>query len=136
MSEREVRAFRVLFVTAAIWNMIGAGFGYFNTAFTFAQFFGRELTDPLVLAIYKGAWGTTLMYFLGYLIVAKNPVKHSGVVIVGGIGKVAFALKLLQLHLEGLAGPVVYVVVVGDFIFAAWFLWYFYRLYRTGESIL
>jgi len=40
MSEREVRAFRVLFVTAAIWNMIGAGFGYFNTAFTFAQFFG------------------------------------------------------------------------------------------------
>jgi hypothetical protein len=136
MNEREIKMFRVLFIVAAIWNMIGAGFGYFNTAYTFTHFFGRELTDPLIFAIYQGAWGTTLVYFFGYLIVAKNPVKHSGIVIVGGIGKVGFAIKLLQLYLAGLAGPVVFVVIVGDFIFTALFLLYFYRLYRTGQSIL
>ncbi len=136
MKDSEIKAFRILFITAAFWNLIGAGFGYFNTAFTFSQFFGRELTDPLIFAIYKGAWGTTFVYFFGYLIVAKNPVKHSGIVIVGGIGKVAFAIKLLQLHLTGLAGPVVYVVVIGDFIFTVLFFIYFYRLYRTNQNIL
>lgn len=136
MNESELKKFRVLFVAAALWNLVGAGFGYFNTALTFAGFFGRELNDPLFFAIYQGAWGTTLVYIFGYLIVAKDPVRHSGIVIVGGIGKVGFALKLLQLHLEGLAGPVVYVVIIGDLIFTALFLLYFYRLYRTGERIL
>ncbi len=128
--------FRVGFVCAAIWNVIGAGFGYFNTEYTFSQFFGRELTDPLVHAIYKGAWGTTLVYIFGYLMVANNPVKHSGVVIVGGIGKVGFAVTLLRLYLTGLAGPVVFIVIIGDFIFSAFFLYYFYWLFRSKESII
>ncbi|MBX7059635.1 MAG: hypothetical protein K1X75_16345 [Leptospirales bacterium] len=136
MKDLEIRLFRALFVLAAVWNMIGAGFGYFNTAYTFAHFFGKELTDPLILAIYRGAWGTTLIYFFGYLIVAKDPLKHSGIVIVGGIGKVAFAAKLLQLYLVGLAGPVIFVVVIGDLIFSLLFVFYFYRLYRAGERIL
>jgi hypothetical protein len=68
-----------MFLLAALWNLTGAGFGYFNTAFTSQHFFDTELSDPLFHAIYQGSWGTTFVYFFGYLIVAHNPVKHVGV---------------------------------------------------------
>ena len=128
--------FKVVFIFSALWNLVGAGFGYFNTAYTFQLFFGRELIDPLILAIYKGAWGTTFIYFFGYLIVAKNPFKHSGIVIVGGIGKIGFAIGLLQLYVTELANPVVFIVIIGDFIFMLFFIHYFYELYKQKMNIL
>lgn len=136
MKNKEITFFRILFVVAALWNFIGAIFGYFNTAYTFNGFFNRELKDPLFYAIYQGAWGTTLVYFVGYSIVAYNPLKHTGVVMVGGIGKVGFAISLLKFYLVGLAGSIVFIVIVGDFIFFLLFLYYFFRLYKTKESIL
>lgn len=136
MRSNEIKFFRMLFIISALWNLIGSIYGYFNTAFTFNGFFNRELADPLYFAIYQGAWGTTLVYFIGYSIVAYNPVKHSGIVIVGGIGKVGFAISLLKLYLAGLAGSVVFVVIVGDFVFALFFLYYFLRLFQTREGIV
>ena len=136
MESNELSFFKGLFVVSALWNLMGAIFGYFNTAFTFNGFFNRELADPLYYAIYQGAWGTTLIYFIGYSIVAYNPLKHTGIVIVGGIGKVGFAISLLKFYLSGLAGPVVFIVIIGDFIFSILFMYYFFRLYQTKESIL
>lgn len=126
--EKELLFFRILFVVGALWNLLGAGFGYFNTAFTYYEFFGRKLTDPLQFAVYQGSWGTTLLYFVGYLIVAYNPVKHTGIVAIGTIGKVFFASKLLSLYLAGLAKSVVLIVVIGDLIFTALFFCYLVRM--------
>ncbi|GAA0893964.1 hypothetical protein GCM10009122_36440 [Fulvivirga kasyanovii] len=136
MENKEITFFRTLFIISAIWNLIGAIFGYFNTAYTFQGFFNRELSDTLYYAIYQGAWGTTLVYFIGYSIVAYNPLRHTGIVIVGGIGKIGFAISLLKLYLSDIAGPVVFIVIIGDFIFALLFLYYFFRLFKTGEPIL
>lgn len=136
MGDREITFFRAIFIISALWNLIGAIFGYFNTAYTFNNFFNKELTDPLYYAIYQGAWGTTLVYFIGYSIVAYNPLKHTGIVIVGGIGKIGFAISLLKFYLAGIAGPVVFVVIVGDFIFALLFFYYFFRLFKTKEAII
>ncbi|MCU0823293.1 MAG: hypothetical protein MUF77_01460 [Leptospira sp.] len=136
MKNFEVLQFRILFIIAAIWNLIGAVYGYFNTELVYFHFFGRELTDPLIYAIYQGAWGTTLVYIFGYLIVAYNPSKHSGIVIVGGIGKLGFAIKLLQLYQSNLAHPIVFIVILGDFLFSLLFFYYFYSLYRAKLSIL
>jgi uncharacterized membrane protein len=136
VQQNELVLFRSLFVVAALWNLLGAGFGYFNTAYTFLNFFGRELSDPLIFDIYQGAWGTTFVYFFGYLIVAYNPLKHPGIVIVGGIGKAGFAIKLLQLFLADLANAVVLIVIVGDFIFLLFFLYYFVRLRKAKVAIV
>ncbi len=135
MRNNEINLFRGLFAISALWNLIGAIFGYFNTAYTFHGFFNRELSDPLYFAIYQGAWGTTLVYFIGYAVVAFNPLKHAGIVMVGGIGKVGFAIALLKLHMSGLANAVVYIVIIGDLIFSVLFLYYFFRLYQTNTSI-
>jgi hypothetical protein len=125
--------FSKLFLFASAWNFAGALFGFFNTAFTFELIFNRELTDPLLFAVYKGAWGTTLTYFIGYLIVARNPLKHFGIVITGGIGKLGFIVTLIQLYIAGIAGPVVFAIIVGDGLFLIFFLYYLFQVYRTGE---
>lgn len=51
MKDSTLKFLKALFVVAALWNLLGAVFGYFNTAFTFENFFGRALTDPLVFEI-------------------------------------------------------------------------------------
>lgn len=136
MESRKLNFLKVLFLMAALWNLTGAGFGYFNTAYTFQHFFGRELADPLFYEIYRGAWGTTLVYFFGYLIVAHNPIKHPGIVIVGGIGKLGYVANLLKLYMASVANPVVLVVIVGDSIFLLFFIYYFLQLHMARERIL
>lgn len=136
MKTSEIKLFQILFLLASVWNLIGAYFGYFNTAITFQAFFGRSLDDPLIHAIYQGAWGTTLIYLFGYLIVAKDPIKNTGIVIVGGIGKIGFAITLLKLNLMGMAAPIVYIVIVGDTIFFGLFLYYFYRIVKTNNRLI
>jgi len=126
-------SFTRLFLFASLWNLTGAVFGFFNTAFTFEFIFNRELSDPLLFAVYKGAWGTTLTYFVGYLLVSYNPKKHYGIVITGGIGKLGFIVTLLQLYAAGIAGPTIFVVVIGDGIFLALFAYYFLQLYKETK---
>lgn len=136
MESRRLNFLKAIFLMAALWNLTGAGFGYFNTAYTFQHFFNKELADPLFYEIYRGAWGTTLVYFFGYLIVAYNPIKHTGIVIVGGIGKLGYVASLLRLYMAGVADPVVFIVVVGDSIFLLFFIYYFLQLHMARESIL
>lgn len=136
MNSKELTIFKVFFIIASLWNLIGAFFGYFNTAYTFNGLFDRELTDPLFYTIYQGAWGTTLVYFIGYAIVASNPIKHYGIVIVGGIGKIGFAISLLKFYLAGLANSLVFIVIIGDFIFSLVFVFYFFRLYEANKKIV
>ncbi|WP_404366797.1 hypothetical protein [Marinobacter sp.] len=126
--------FTKLFLVAALWNLTGAIFGFFNTAFTFEVIFNRMIEDPLMLAVYKGAWGTTLIYFIGYLIVARNPEKHYGIVITGGIGKLGYIITLLQLYVAGIASPIIFIIVIGDSIFLILFSYYFFHLLKSADQ--
>lgn len=132
----EYRKWSILFLIVALWNLTGAIPGYFLTEMTYHVFFGRELIDPLYLSIYRGAWGSTLLYFIGYLFVARRPEKHTGIVILGMIGKIFFAKTLLAHYLTGVAGPVVLIVISGDMLFSLLFIVYLYSMYRNGEKII
>ncbi len=54
MRNKDYPFFTGLFVLAAVWNLVGAGFGYFNTEHTFQSLFERELNDPLFTKFTKG----------------------------------------------------------------------------------
>jgi hypothetical protein len=136
MSNSEIRLFCVIFIAAAIWNLCGGVLGYFNTGYTFELLFDRSADDPILLSVFRGATGTTFTYFLGYLIVALNPLRHTGIVIVGGIGKLGFAIQMLKFYSAGLANAHALVIVVGDMVFCAIFLYYFYRLHKTGNKLI
>jgi hypothetical protein len=136
MTGRELIAFRTLFVISALWNFAGAFPGLFDSAGMFEREFGRELTDPVLVAVYRGAWVTALLYGFGFLAVAFNPIRHSGVVLMGGVGKALFALNLLYMHQNGWTSDFAIVVIGGDFVFVALFVQYFRRLRQHGHSLI
>lgn len=125
-----------LFVIAAIWNFAGALPGFFDTAHMFAREFGRPLVDPVMLVVYRGAWGTALLYGFGFLMAARNPLRHTGVVLMGGLGKAFFALHLLYMYWQGWTSAFAVVVIGGDVLFVAAFVAYFMRVRRHGLSWL
>jgi len=133
MEGRELNFFRIFFVIAALWNFAGAIPGLMDTAGMFEREFGRPLADPVMVAVYRGAWGTALLYGFGFLLVALNPQRHTGIVAMGGLGKALFALNLLQMHLNGWTSDF---AIVGDVLFVAIFLVYFLRLKRLGFTLL
>jgi hypothetical protein len=128
--------FRYVFLIAALWNFAGAVPGLFNSAEMFASEFGRQLADPVMIAVYRGAWGTALLYGFGFLITAYDPARHSGVVLMGGMGKALFALNLLYMYLAGWTSSFALAVIGGDFVFVTLFVIYFFSLKRQGYSIV
>lgn len=136
MDRRERMAFRLLFTIAAVWNFAGALPGFFDSAGMFAREFGRELADPVMVAVYRGAWGTALLYGFGFGFAAYDPVRHSGVVLMGGVGKALFALNLAWMYLNGWTSDFALVVIGGDIVFVALFVQYFRRLRRHGHSLI
>lgn len=128
--------FRILFIIASIWNFAGAIPGLLDTAGMFEREFGRTLTDPVMVAIYRGAWGTAFLYGFGFLMVARDPVRHSGIVLMGGLGKALFALNLFGMFRAGWTSSFAIVVIGGDILFVGLFILYFVKLKRAGHTIL
>ncbi len=136
MGGRELLSFRSLFVIAALWNFAGALPGLFDSAGMFEREFGRNLADPVMVAVYRGAWVTALLYGFGFLIVALNPVRHTGVILMGGLGKGLFALNLAYMCLNGWTSDFAIVVIAGDIIFFTLFVVYFVRIRQLGHSLI
>lgn len=136
LNGRSLKRFRTLFIISAIWNFAGAIPGLLDTAGMFEREFGRALTDPVMIAVYRGAWGTAFLYGFGFLMAAANPLKHTGIVLMGGTGKALFALNLLFMLLQGWTSPFAIVVIIGDIAFIALFAWYFLQIKKSGHSIL
>lgn len=120
---------------AAIWNFAGALPGFLDSDGMFAREFGRQLDDPVMEVVYRGAWGTALLYGFGFLIVARNPVRHTGIVLMGGLGKAFFALHLLYMYLQDWTSDFALVVIGGDIVFVAYFVAYFATLRRHGHEL-
>lgn len=132
LPQQELRIFRILFVIAALWNFAGAVPGLSDASGMFLREFGRELADPVMIAVYRGAWGTAFLYGIGFLIAAFNPQRHSGIILMGGLGKALFALNLLTMYWNGWTSDFAIVVIVGDAMFVGAFLVYLFRLKRSG----
>lgn len=133
---RHANLLRNWFLAAALWNLAGALPGLIDPSGMFEREFGRVLTDPVQVAIYRGAWGTALLYGLGFLIVARDPARHSGIVVMGGLGKTLFAANLAYMHLSGWTSWFAIVVILGDIVFVGVFTLYFMRLRRRGVALL
>ncbi len=127
------RTLRWVFVVAALWNLSGGIPGVLFPADMYAREFGTPLNDPVLTAIYRGAWGTSLLYGLGFLIVATNPLKHWGIVVMGGLGKALFALNLGYMYASGWTSKVSLLVILGDLIFVLIFILYFRALWAVRK---
>lgn len=136
LSDRDRRLLTWLFAIAALWNFAGALPGFFDSRGMFEREFGRQLVDPVLVVVYRGAWGTALLYGLGFALAARDPARHTGIVLMGGLGKAFFALHLLYMYTQGWTSSFALVVIVGDAVFVAGFVAYFARLRRCGYALV
>ena len=125
LQSKETKAFRALFIVSALWNFAGAIPGLLDPSGMFKREFGHALNDPIMVAVYRGAWGTAFLYGFGFLLAAKDPVRHTGIVLMGGAGKALFALNLL-------VQPLAYRVVVCLQSIQSPILWWRRRKYRKS----
>ncbi len=127
-------ALRWFFLIAALWNLSGSVPGVLYPAEMYAREFGSSLTDAVFTAIYRGVWGTSLVYGLGFLVVSSNPVQHWGIVLMGGLGKVLFAANLGYMYISGWTSWFSLLVIVGDLLFVLVFIWYLRALW-VGRNL-
>lgn len=135
LPQRDITAFRILFIISALWNFSGSIPGITDPPRMFEMEFGHALTDPIIVAVYRGAWVTSLLYGFGFLAAAYNPQRHTGIVLMGGLGKALFALNLLFMFLKGWTSNFAIVVILGDVLFVAAFVFYFFRVKRFGTIL-
>lgn len=136
MRPSEIFNYRIIFIVAAVWNLCGGLLGYVFTSQTFERLFAFTPTDQVTLSIFQGATGTTLTYFFGYLIVAANPLRQTGVVIIGMIGKIGFAMQMLKFYVADVASTHALIVVVGDLLFVTIFFFFLFRVFKTRNSVI
>lgn len=136
LSGTELLLTRILFVAAALWNFAGAIPGYFDSAGAFARMFGGTLIDPTMIAIYKGGWAAALVFGVGYLIVALRPTRHTGIVLIGILGKLLFAADHLTMYQAGLTTSLALPIITGDLVFTALFVVFLVVMKRRGLPIL
>ncbi len=115
---------RFVFAATALWTLLGAIPGYLDPLASFMRFYGAPPDSPLVLELYRGAWGQTLLFAVGYAFAAIDPRRHSLVLVLGGVGKILYALRVLvsweastTMALVAALGDLVFVALIATFLF-------------------
>lgn len=110
---------RVFFV-GALWNIAG---GAFITLFTGWIFSTANLTPPNPLAYYHSWIALFVAFGIGYYMVYKDMYGNKNIVILGMVGKLAFAIIFIyyMLIFRGQIPLFFLIPVIGDLVFALLF---------------
>ena len=122
-------AYRRMFLIGAIWNVAGGAFIIAATGWIFRS---AGLTEPFP-PLYYYAWIALFMTFgVGYYLVYRDMFRNRDIVLLGAIGKTAFAAVFLyDFAVYSGAVPRFFLFpVIGDLIFVVLFVM-FLRFART-----
>lgn len=120
------RFWKITFLIAGIYTSIGVVPGIFNPANGLLDFTNQSIEDWNTIYFFRSLWITVFVFGIGFLIVALNPAKHIGIVIMGLLGKLFFASNLLfqysnekvsQMAMTAASIDLIFVLLFGIFIF-------------------
>lgn len=122
----EFETWRKFFLLSAFWNFSGAIPGIFFPALSMRSFYGVQTDDYHTLFLTSLFWGTVLVFGIGYLIVANDPVKNYGIIALGVVGKIilSFTWYYIYFFCKNRATLVAVGAATGDLIFALYFSYY------------
>ena len=112
---RSSRFWQIVFAATAAWTLLGAIPSYIDPLGSFLRFHGSPPGSDLELQLYRGAWGQTLLFAVGYVFAALDPRRHTLVLVLGGVGKLLYSARVLS----GEAAPLATFAAVGDLVFVA-----------------
>lgn len=126
---------RKFFVLSALWNFTAAIPGIMFPSFSLRFFYGIETTDFHLLLLTSLFWGAVLIFGIGYLIVANDPEKNTGIVVLGVAGKIVMAIVWYCLYFLCSDRSTIAVVfaATGDLVFSSCFV---YHLVRKRSNTL
>jgi hypothetical protein len=112
--------YKRMFLIGAIWNILG---GVLILVFTGWLFALASLTPPHPPAYYQSWIGLFMTFGIGYYMVSQNPYANTNIVILGIIGKLAFAAIFVanMMVFPGQIPRFFLIPVIGDVIFAVLF---------------
>ena len=121
-----MRHARLLFTVAALWNISAAAVALLAPDYHRAMFFGptADAGGPVGLVNTQVFWVSVLFFGLGYGMVARDPAKNHGLVLVAALGKIWVFLAWSSAWLEGEMTNFAMVGAVGDLVFAVLFMWF------------
>ncbi len=126
--------YRRMFLAAALWNLGGGVFIVLATGWLFGSAGLAEPSPPL----YYRAWVVLFMTFgIGYYLVARDLYRNRDIVLLGIIGKLAFAaVFLVQFATRGAEIPRFFLVpVAGDLVFVVLFAQFLRFAVRRGMAL-
>ena len=118
-SDQALRVFRYVLAVTALWTLMGAVPGYLDPAASFERFSGAPAESPIVLELYRGAWGQTLLFAIGYAVASFDPRRHLLVVVLGAVGKSLYAARILIGFSGNPPNSLALTAALGDLIFVA-----------------
>lgn len=113
---------RLFFVIAALWNLGAAIPGILYPELSMKIFYGVDLQDFYAILFYRSFWISVLIFGIGYLMIASAPEKHTGVIIMGIIGKIVVAGVWYYLVFHGQARLMAFFGAAGDSLFTIYFI--------------
>ncbi|MBU2552699.1 MAG: hypothetical protein KKB20_30075 [Proteobacteria bacterium] len=120
----DYQTWRVVFLIAALMNFVGAAGALWRPAQNIKLMYGLENSPDLLLFLNRWLWWIVLLFGIGYLLIAWEPARFPGIVIMGAVGKALFAANWIYLRAHGRATNLVLFPSAWDTVFALLFLIY------------
>ncbi|MER3445383.1 MAG: hypothetical protein C4291_00460 [Candidatus Dadabacteria bacterium] len=124
--------YKRVFLIGALWNIVG---GAFITLFAVWIFSTANLTPPQPPAYFHSWIALFVTFGIGYYMVYRDMYGNKNIVILGIIGKMAFAIIFIynMITLRGQVPLFFLIPVIGDLIFAALFGMFLDFAKKTGR---
>ena len=128
--------YRGLFYVAALWNVSAAGVALFAPEYHAQTFYGSTASalDPVSVVDTQIFWVSVLFFGVGYWIVARNPAKNHGLILIAALGKAFVGIRWISAYVDGIAMSFALVGAIGDLIFAGLFALFLLRA-RTPTAV-
>ncbi|HEY6291666.1 MAG TPA: hypothetical protein VI455_08930 [Terriglobia bacterium] len=124
--------YKRMFLVGALWNVAGGAFIVAATSWIFSSAGLLPPSPP----VYYDAWIALLLTFgIGYFMVWKDMYGNKNIVILGIIGKLAFAAVFFY-NLAAFSGqvpPLFLIPVIGDLVFVVLYWMFLSFAKRTGR---
>ena len=118
---------RIFFLVSALWNLTGAIPALIVPARNLKVMYNLETDDYYTVFLNRALWWAILVFGIGYLIIAYDPGRHLGIVLMGIIGKTVIAAHWYYLFGKGRATYAVVLAATGDSIFTVFFVLYLFN---------
>ena len=129
--------FRVLFYVAALWNLAAASVALWAPAYHARVFFGSDqgLASPDAAMNTQILWVSVAFFGVGYWLVARDPSKNHGLVLIATLGKTYTAILWFGGFLLGTVTSFALLGAAGDLIFAAFFAYFLFRAHTSANQL-